>query len=176
MSYKFAQLSYDFACKLARTWVASRHPEAKRFSVTALITAEVEQMIRLFEASDWQRLALQNADSELLLHKNGAPQPSGAPARIEVDDPLGQSQPAAASRLITAPSLGTFHRGRHPGAVALVECGQEVSAETELGTIEVLRRFTPLRAGVAGRIIEVCMRDGALVEFAQPLFLIDTHD
>ena len=62
-----------------------------------------------------------------------------------------------------------------PGAAALVEVDSQVDKDTELCRIEVMKRFTALRAGVAGTVREVYVKDGDLVEFAQPLFLIDTH-
>ena len=91
------------------------------------------------------------------------------------DSPPDRYQAPAGCSVVTAPSLGTFHRAAQPGAAALVEVDSQVGKDTELCRIEVMKRFTTLRAGVAGIVREVYARDGELVEFAQPLFLIDTH-
>ena len=53
--------------------------------------------------------------------------------------------------------------------------GASYRDETTRPRIEVMKRFTTLRSGVAGTVREIYARDGDLVEFAQPLFLIDTH-
>ena len=45
--------------------------------------------------------------------------------------------------------------------------------DTEVCLIEVMKLFTPLIAGVQGIVREVYVTDGALVEFDQPLFLIE---
>ena len=41
--------------------------------------------------------------------------------------------------------------------------------------IEVMKLFTTMRAGVAGTVRDVYAQDGELVEFDQPLFLIEPH-
>ena len=167
----------------------SRLP-AKGSPVTALTTLDNEELIRLFEESDWQELALSVADCELLLSKHGEagtswgapgelamlpPEHAGeSPAPVE-DDHAPHHLPPAHS-VVTAPWLGTFHRAAQPDAAALVELGQAVGKDTELGRIEVMKRFTTLHAGVSGTMGEVYVQDGELVEFAQPLFRIDTHD
>jgi biotin carboxyl carrier protein len=174
--------------------------------VSTLTTLDSEELIQLFELSDWQELALRVGDCELFLSKNrgsgaswsanGAhatlppaatassqpsahvspPEHSGTgPEPVQVPDSPDRYQAPAGCSVVTAPSLGTFHRAAQPGAAALVEVDSQVDKDTELCRIEVMKRFTALRAGVAGTVREVYVKDGDLVEFAQPLFLIDTH-
>jgi acetyl-CoA carboxylase biotin carboxyl carrier protein len=159
--------------------------------LTALTTLDNEELIRLFEESDWQELALRVGDCELLLSKHGEadaswgtsgesatvpPEHAGeSPAPVEDEGDRAPHHSPPAHSVVTAPSLGTFYRAAQPGAAPLVELGQPVGKDTELGRIEVMKRFTTLRAGVTGRVREVCAQDGELVEFAQPLFRIDTH-
>jgi acetyl-CoA carboxylase biotin carboxyl carrier protein len=174
--------------------------------VSTLTTLDSEELIQLFELSDWQELALRVGECELFLSKsrgsgaswsaNGAHAtlPAAATARsqpsahvsppehsstaqgsVQVPDSSGKHQAPAGCSVVTAPSLGTFHRAAHPGAAALVEVDSPVGKDTELCRLEVMKRFTALRAGVAGIVREVYAKDGALVEFDQPLFLIDTH-
>jgi acetyl-CoA carboxylase biotin carboxyl carrier protein len=151
--------------------------------VSTLTTLDSEELIQLFELSDWQELALRVGDSELFLSKNSQPSPHVSPPEhpdtgqgpLQVPDSPDKQQAPAGRSVVTAPSLGTFHRAAHPGAAALVEIDSPVGKDTELGRLEVMKRFTALRAGVAGIVREVYAKDGELVEFAQPLFLIDTH-
>jgi acetyl-CoA carboxylase biotin carboxyl carrier protein len=162
--------------------------------VSTLSTPDCEELIRLFELSDWQELALQADGCELFLSKSGdtnAPWASTAQTSTNVvpsehsangpepvqlcDSPSDESHALPRGIVVTAPSLGTFYRAAKPGAAALVEVDQQVGKDAEIGLIEVMKRFTPLRAGVAGTVREVYAKEGDLVEFAQPLFLIDTH-
>jgi acetyl-CoA carboxylase biotin carboxyl carrier protein len=174
--------------------------------VPTLTTLDSEELIQLFELSDWQEFALRVGDCELFLSKNRdagvtwsahgahATVPAAAAASsqpsahvipsehsgtgqgpVQVPDSPGKHQAPVGCSVVTAPSLGTFHRAAQLGAAALVEVDSQVGKDTELCRIEVMKRFTTLRAGVAGTVREVYARDGELVEFAQPLFLIDTH-
>jgi acetyl-CoA carboxylase biotin carboxyl carrier protein len=54
-----------------------------------------------------------------------------------------------------------------------VSIGQKVTPDTEMCLIEVMKLFTSVRAGVAGTVREVCVEDTQLVEFDQPLFLVE---
>jgi acetyl-CoA carboxylase biotin carboxyl carrier protein len=74
---------------------------------------------------------------------------------------------------LRAPNLGTFYRAPKPGAPPYIELGQEVEPDTEVCLIEVMKLFTPVRAGVKGIVREVCVADSELVEFDQPLFYIE---
>ncbi|MEO0033407.1 MAG: hypothetical protein RIS94_3165, partial [Pseudomonadota bacterium] len=74
--------------------------------------------------------------------------------------------------IVGAPYLGTFYRSPKPGAPAYVEIGAEVSAETELCLVEVMKLFTAVRAGVAGTVVAILASDGELVQAGQPLFAV----
>ena len=75
--------------------------------------------------------------------------------------------------VVRAPNLGTFYRAPKPGAPPYVAVGQRVEAATEVCLIEVMKLFTSVRAGVAGTVREMLVEDAELVEFDQPLFLIE---
>ena len=75
--------------------------------------------------------------------------------------------------MVRAPNLGTFYRAPKPGAPPYVSLGQRVEAETELCLIEVMKLFTSVPSGVRGTVKQILVEDSQLVEFGQPLFVID---
>ena len=77
---------------------------------------------------------------------------------------------------IRAANLGTFYRAPKPGAPAYVNVGDTVTPEAEVCLIEVMKLFTPLHAGVKGVVREILVNDSSLVEFDQPLFLVERRD
>jgi acetyl-CoA carboxylase biotin carboxyl carrier protein len=77
------------------------------------------------------------------------------------------------TRQIKAPIMGTFYRASKPGAKPFVEVGQQIKAEDTVCIIEVMKLFNTVKAGVNGRIAEIMAEDAELVEFNQPLFLVD---
>lgn len=99
---------------------------------------------------------------------------SAAPASAAPSSAAPSSAPAApeGSVLVTAPYLGTFYRAPKPGAPAYVEIGGSVSTESEVCLVEVMKLFTAVRAGVAGKVVQVLASDGDLVSAGQPLFVI----
>ena len=45
--------------------------------------------------------------------------------------------------------------------------------DTTVCIIEVMKLFTPVKAGLRGRIARVCAVDGQMVEYNAPLFIVD---
>ena len=68
--------------------------------------------------------------------------------------------------------MGMFYAQPSPGAPAFVQVGDEVAPDSTVGLIEVMKLFTPVVAGVAGVIAEVCVQDSQLVGYQQVLFRI----
>jgi acetyl-CoA carboxylase biotin carboxyl carrier protein len=75
-------------------------------------------------------------------------------------------------RPITAPLLGTFYVAPEPGAPPFVKVGQQITEDTTVGLIEVMKVFSSVRATVAGTIVEVVAQNGQFVEFGQALFIV----
>lgn len=73
---------------------------------------------------------------------------------------------------IEAPLLGIFYRRPEPGAPPYVEVGSLVNEETTVALIEVMKLFKPVTAGVRGRVEKICVENGELVNYLQPLFLV----
>jgi acetyl-CoA carboxylase biotin carboxyl carrier protein len=73
---------------------------------------------------------------------------------------------------ITAPLLGTFYVSPEPGAPPFVKVGQQITEDTTVGLIEVMKVFNSVRAAVGGTIVEVVAQNGQFVEFGQPLFIV----
>lgn len=159
---------------------------------------DVESLITQFDSSEWRELHVKLGDFELFLSKNkesegrpaiSAPPAPSAPAvqAIAVPRPAPtpsaapapashQAAPPAGGVVVKASSLGTFYRAPKPGAPVFTEVGARVAAGAELCLIEVMKLFTTLRTETAGVIREIYAQDGELVEFDQPLFLIETSD
>lgn len=73
---------------------------------------------------------------------------------------------------IVAPLLGTFQAGLEAGAPAFVQPGTKVQPDTTVGTIRVMEKSTPVKAGLRGTVVEVLVQDGQLVEFGQKLLRV----
>lgn len=159
---------------------------------------DIEALVTLFRESGWREMHLQADGIDLFLSKDSTAQfprtalaaavavPAAAPAAIPAAPAaalVSPARPVAAAAasvpdnciVVRAPSLGTFYRSPKPGAPAFCDVGQVVQADSQLCLIEVMKLFTTVRAGAAGKIREICVADGEMVEFEQPLFVIESH-
>ena len=161
--------------------------------MASLTLQDLETLIAQFGQSDWRELHLQAGDLELFLSKDAGSRPpaSGEPRASLLAAPSAAAQPAPATSaapatipaarsnvpdgwiVVKAPSLGTFYRAPKPGAAPFVESGSAVDADSELCLIEVMKLFTTVRAGATGVVREFYASDGDLVEYDQPLFLVE---
>ncbi len=158
-------------------------------------------LIGQFEGSEWRELHVKRADFELFLSKDPVPagwtaiaafpqleapddRPAATPA-LTLPPPTPVAAPRSAGvtgnlpagwTVIRAPNLGTFYRAPKPGAAMFTDVGAAVSAGTEVCLIEVMKLFTSVRSETAGIVREVYPKDGDLVEFDQPLFLVEPGD
>jgi oxaloacetate decarboxylase (Na+ extruding) subunit alpha len=73
---------------------------------------------------------------------------------------------------VTAPMVGTLYRAPEPGAPPFVDVGSRVDIGAQLCIIEVMKLMNAVSATVAGTVAEVCVEDGAAVQYGDVLFKI----
>ena len=71
--------------------------------------------------------------------------------------------------------VGTFYQSPSPEEAAYVQVGTKVSAEQVVCIVEAMKLFNEIEAEVDGEIAEILVKDGQLVEYGQPLFLVKTN-
>ncbi|CAM3800175.1 acetyl-CoA carboxylase biotin carboxyl carrier protein [Mesobacillus zeae] len=73
---------------------------------------------------------------------------------------------------ITSPMVGTFYQSPTPDADSYVIAGSKVTKDSVVCIVEAMKLFNEIEAEVNGEIVEVLVKDGQLVEYGQPLFLV----
>jgi acetyl-CoA carboxylase biotin carboxyl carrier protein len=158
--------------------------------MTDIPAQDIEALVRIFDKSSWDEMHVVINGLEIYLSKS--PHDQLQPITVTVSKSDGRTSPVVATPAISppvdeaaaptipdgmivvrAPSLGTFYRAPKPGAPPYVAIGQKVEAATEVCLIEVMKLFTSVCAGAAGTVREILAEDSQLVEFDQPLFLIE---
>ncbi len=76
---------------------------------------------------------------------------------------------------VASPLVGTFYRSPSPEAEPFVRDGDRVEPDALLCIIEAMKVMNEIRAGVAGVVKEILVKNAEAVEFGQPLFRIDTE-
>ena len=62
-----------------------------------------------------------------------------------------------------------------PDAPAYVRIGDKVKPESIVCIVEAMKLFNEIEAEVSGEIVEILVKDGQLVEYGQPLFLVKAN-
>ncbi|HWJ70951.1 MAG TPA: acetyl-CoA carboxylase biotin carboxyl carrier protein [Sphingobium sp.] len=157
----------------------------------SLTARDVEEIMKLLEASTFDRLSLELDGVKLELERGGSTAPRArrevapaAPAPAATPAPTAAPAPAAAPASkppsnreaglveITAPLLGIYYRAPKPGEAPFVEVGQRVDSETVIGIVEVMKLMNAVPAGVSGEVVEVLATNGELVEYGEVLMLV----
>ncbi len=160
----------------------------------SLTYRDVVEILRLVnESSRCESLELQLGELKLSATRDGATRtpsaasttpalPAAIPASpvqaIELIEGSNAAAPGqTATRIgvvaVPAPMLGTFYRSPAPGEPPYVQLGDVVDESFTIGLIDVMKLFTQIVAGTAGRVVEIVAQDATLVEHGQPLVLIE---
>ena len=80
--------------------------------------------------------------------------------------------PVKEGTLVLAPTVGVFYSAPGPDARPFVEVGDQVKKGDTLCIIEAMKLMNEIPAEVDGTVAEICVDNGQVVEFNQPLFRI----
>lgn len=160
---------------------------------------EIREIIKLVDSSSIDEFVYEVDGAKVKLKKNNvvvtetvapkkevvAPvvqQSAPAEAPVATPAPAKEEAPAsaAAAPSVNAPSLhkivspmvGTFYQAPNPDSPAYVKVGDKVGNETIVCIVEAMKLFNEIEAEVQGEIVEILVKDGDLVEYGQPLFLV----
>jgi acetyl-CoA carboxylase biotin carboxyl carrier protein len=82
--------------------------------------------------------------------------------------------PAAVARpSVKAPLTGLWYGAPSPGATPYVRVGDHVSVGQIVGLIEAMKLFNEIKSDLAGRVVRVCVDNGALVKAKQPVIEVE---
>ena len=109
-----------------------------------------------------------------------------ASAPVEMIAPAAIAAPAAASAAETAdtadeitgntvksPLVGTFYSASAPDAAPYVQVGDTVKKGQVLGIVEAMKLMNEIESEYDGTVKAILVKNGDLVEFDQPMFVIE---
>ena len=126
---------------------------------------DVKEILRLIDDSRFDEFELETPRLSLRFRRT-AREASTEPEQLA-------GSPGAPGLVdVTSPMVGTVYRAGAPGEAPFVEVGDRVDVGTKLCIIEVMKLMNTVTAGVRGEVVEICVNDGAPVEFGQVLIRI----
>ena len=157
---------------------------------------EIREIIKLVDASSITEFAYEEDGAKVKLKKNVsgvteivapkaaavvqqevAPKVEAPKAEVAAPAPKVEAAPApvaedATLHKITSPMVGTFYQAPNPESPAYVKVGDKVGDESIVCIVEAMKLFNEIEAEIKGEIVEILVKDGQLVEYGQPLFLV----
>ncbi|MBO0999021.1 acetyl-CoA carboxylase biotin carboxyl carrier protein [Bacillus sp. SD075] len=158
---------------------------------------EIREIIKLVDQSNINEFVFENEGTKIklkktetgtVLHPAAAPEVVQANSAVEVKHAAAPApavpkavepaKPAAAVteqenlHKITSPMVGTFYQSPAPDSPAYVKTGDKVTGDSIVCIVEAMKLFNEIEAEVSGEIVEVLVKEGQLVEYGQPLFLV----
>ncbi|MDQ0269395.1 acetyl-CoA carboxylase biotin carboxyl carrier protein [Cytobacillus purgationiresistens] len=160
---------------------------------------EIRELIKLVDQSNIEEFVYEHEGSKVEMKKKAgiavpvAVSPSVQPVVQEVvhmeQKPVQtaalqtetKQEPAAAEaeqidtsnlHQVVSPMVGTFYQSPSPETDAYVKQGSKVTKDSILCIVEAMKLFNEIEAEVEGEIVEILVKDGQLVEYGQPLFLV----
>jgi acetyl-CoA carboxylase biotin carboxyl carrier protein len=157
---------------------------------------EIRELIKLVDHSSIDEFVYESEGSKIKMKKNKEatvtvaqpmqvavpavePQKVIAPAAVQEvpsvpQQPVKEEVQVDTSNLhkITSPMVGTFYQSPSPDADVYVKTGSKVTKDSVVCIVEAMKLFNEIEAEVNGEIVEILVKDGQLVEYGQPLFLV----
>ena len=75
-------------------------------------------------------------------------------------------------KIIKSPMVGTFYSKPSPNKETFVKTGDIVKKGQVIGIVEAMKLMNEIESEFDGEIAEICVKDGDIVEYGQPLFKI----
>ena len=94
-----------------------------------------------------------------------APAPAPAPAEPAAEAPADEALDMAHTTAVRAPMVGVFYAAPAPGAEPFVHVGSKVKKGETLCVIEAMKVMNEVTAEADGEIVDICVKDGDLVEY-----------
>ena len=75
-------------------------------------------------------------------------------------------------KVITSPMVGTFYSKVSPDSEPFVKVGDEATIGKIICIVEAMKLMNEIESDFTGRIVEILVKDGQMVEYGQPLFKV----
>jgi len=134
---------------------------------------QIRDIIRLLKEEGLTEITICDGDQRVTVRREGQASVVSAPQAAP-----GQAQPIEGELPenvfeLSAPLVGTFYRRPSPDDETFVAIGDIVQPGDTVCIIEAMKVMNEIHAEEPGRVRQVLLDDGALVEFGQALITFD---
>jgi acetyl-coA carboxylase, biotin carboxyl carrier protein len=143
---------------------------------------QIEEIIKLIETvskSDVDTLKYATDAEKIVIKKNKTKLVAGEVQAVPVAQSVSfeasntEEDVSAKGHTITSPLVGTFYSSPSPDAPSFVNVGDRVKKGQVIGIIEAMKLMNELESDFDGVVKEILVKDETVVEFGQPLFILE---
>lgn len=152
-------------------------------------TKNIEDIVNIFEKSNVAKMELEAGDLKIKLEKNivahsedTTPVANAVYAGEQSDSTVADRKPAQAGKAaaceethkayIKSPIVGTFYQAGAVGAEPFVKVGDMINEGDVVCIVEAMKVMNEIKSDKSGIVKEVLVKDGSMVEYDAPLFVI----
>jgi acetyl-CoA carboxylase biotin carboxyl carrier protein len=156
---------------------------------------EIRELIKLIDHSNIDEFIFEHEGSKIQMKKNTAEMVNVVQSSIQpavemvhkpkvtelptkqamaletVSEPVEAVEDAGLHKVVS-PMVGTFYQSPSPDVDAYVKVGSKIAKDSIVCIVEAMKLFNEIEAEVDGEIVEILVKNGQLVEYGQPLFLV----
>ena len=148
----------------------------------------IEKLAKIIADNDLTEISLEDGEPAITIRKDlpevnmvaSAPAVAAVPQSAPIA-PAQASAPAQApaakeevkGKAITSPMVGTFYAASSPDAAPFVEVGSTVNVGDVVCIIEAMKLMNEIKAEQAGKVVQICVKNGDPIEFGQVLMYVE---
>lgn len=83
------------------------------------------------------------------------------------------SQTVSSGNIVKSPLVGTYYAASSPESAPFVKVGDKVSKGQVLGIVEAMKLMNEIESEFDGTVREILVENEQMVEFGQPMFVIE---
>ena len=147
----------------------------------------IEKLAKIIADNDLTEISLEDGEQAITIRKDlpevnmvaSAPAAvAAAPQVAPAAAPQASAQAPAAKeevkgKAITSPMVGTFYAASSPEAAPFVEVGSTVNVGDVVCIIEAMKLMNEIKAEQAGKVVQICVKNGDPIEFGQVLMYVE---
>ena len=146
----------------------------------------IEKLAKIIADNDLTEISLEDGDQAITIRKDlpevnmvaSAPAVATTPAPVQAAPQASAPQattkePEAKGKAITSPMVGTFYAASSPEAAPFVEVGSTVNVGDVVCIIEAMKLMNEIKAEQAGKVTQICVKNGDPIEFGQVLMYVE---
>ena len=145
---------------------------------------DIKELLKAFDESKATKIELKNEKGEQLMICQQQTKPVAVEtvkvepvyeetaAKTEIVSSMPESASKSDGTPVTSPMVGVFYAAPAPDKEPYVSVGSKVNKGDVLCLIEAMKLMNEVTAEKSGEIVEVCVENGQVVEYGQPLFMI----